>query len=97
DIRVVGYTLPDVTARQRAGGLSEVRIGPLERMQALHDHQTLWNVTMAQVISGTLLILSGFALTLAWVRRLGYLMHFGLMSIGWALLTSRMWVRDVHL
>jgi signal transduction histidine kinase len=97
DIRVVGYALDNVTARQRAGGLSAVRIGPLPAMQALQDHHMFWNVTLAQIISGTMLILGGFALMLAWVRRLGYLMHFGLMSVGWALLATRMWVRDVPL
>lgn len=97
DIKVVGYALENVTARQRAGGLSAVRIGPQPAMQALQDHHMFWHVTLAQVISGTMLILGGFALMLAWVRRLGYLMHFGLMSIGWALLATRMWVRDVPL
>ena len=97
DIRVVGYALDSVTARQRAGGLSAVRIGPLPAMQAQQDHHMFWNVTLSQVISGTMLILGGFALMLAWVRRLGYLMHFGLMSIGWSLLATRMWVRNVPL
>ena len=97
DVRVVGYALEHVTARQRAAGLSAVRIGPQAAMQALQDHHMFWQVTLAQVISGTMLILGGFALMLAWVRRLGYLMHFGLMSVCWALLATRMWVRDLPL
>ncbi len=97
DIKVVGSPLSRVTARQRAGGLSAVRIGPLGTMQSLHDRHLFWSVTVAQITGGTIMILGFFALVLARVRRLGYLMHFGLMSVGWALLTSRLWLRDIPL
>jgi two-component system sensor histidine kinase UhpB len=97
DIKVIGSPLSRVTARQRAGGLSAVRIGPLATLQSLHDRHLFWSVTVAQITGGTILILGFFALVLARVRRLGYLMHFGLMSVGWALLTSRLWLRDIPL
>ncbi|WP_374593147.1 sensor histidine kinase [Aquabacterium sp.] len=97
DIKVIGSPLARVTARQRAGGLSAVRIGPLGTMQTLYNRHLFWSITNAQITGGTILILGFFALVLARVRRLGYLMHFGLMSVGWALLTSRLWLRDIPL
>ncbi len=97
DIKVVGTPIERVTARQRAGGLSAVRVGPQHAMQQLHDRHLFWSITITQITGGTTLILGFFALVLARVRRLGYLMHFGLMSVGWSLLTSRLWLRDIPL
>lgn len=97
DIKVVGESLDRVSARQRAGGLSVVRIGPYEQMLGLHERQRFFTVTLAQIIGGVLLFLGGFALVLARVRRLHYLMHFGFVCIGWAALTARLWMRDVPL
>lgn len=95
DIKVVGYPIERVTARQRAGGLAAVRIGPLQEIRALSDQQTFWSSTLAQVLGGLLAVLGLFALGLAWVRKLGYLVHFGLLTLGWALMTGRLFPLDV--
>lgn len=95
DLKVAGHALAHVTARQRAGGLAEVRIGPLETMKTLHDDDYFWSTTMAQMIAAVLIVLGGFAMLLAWVRRLGYLMYFGWLNVGWALLTGRLWLHDM--
>ncbi|WP_374315698.1 ATP-binding protein [Aquabacterium sp.] len=95
DIKVAGHALAHVTARQRAGGLAEVRIGSAPAMVALQEEQRFWSITMAQMIAAVLLVLGGFTLLLAWVRRLGYLMYFGLLNVGWALLTGRLWLHDM--
>lgn len=97
DIRVVGERLSHVSARQRAGGLSEVRIAPLEQLQRAHDQQVFWNVTLAQILAGVQAIMGVFAIMLAWVRRLGYLFHFGLMCLGSAALSARVWWRSIPL
>ena len=44
-----------------------------------------------------LAVLGVFALGLAWVRRLGYLAHFAMLTLSWALLTGRFWLTDVPL
>lgn len=95
DIKVVGYPIERVTARQRAGGLAAVRVGPLQAIRQLADQQTFWSVTIAQVLGGLLAVLGLFALGLAWVRKLGYLVHFGLLTLGWACLTGRLSPLDV--
>ncbi|AWI54850.1 histidine kinase [Aquabacterium olei] len=95
DIKVVGYPVERVTARQRAGGLAAVRVGPLQEIRQLADQQTFWTSTIAQVLGGLLAVLGLFALGLAWVRKLGYLVHFGLLTLGWALMTGRLFPLDV--
>jgi two-component system sensor histidine kinase UhpB len=96
-IQVAGYPLERVAARQRAGGLSEVLIGPHSVLAARQASHLFWNVTIAQVIGVTLLMIGAIMLALAWVRRRDDLLYFGLVSIGWALLSARLWWRDVPL
>lgn len=97
-IRVVGFASTEVSARQRAGGLSVVEVGPLSELQRSHDHQLFWNVTVAQIIAATIGILGASMLGLAAVRRRDtYLLYFGLFSIGWALISTRLFVQNVPL
>ena len=95
DLKVVGYPINRVTARQRAGGLAAVSIGPMQEIRELHDQQEFWTTTVSQVLGGILAVLGVFALGLAWVRRLGYLLYFGLLTIGWSVMTGRMWLSEV--
>lgn len=95
DLKVVGHPIDRVTARQRAGGLAEVRVGPLQDMQRMHQEQAFWSGTVSQVIAGILVVLGLFALGLAWVRQLSYLTYFGLLTIGWSLMTGHLWLEDL--
>ncbi|WP_295646146.1 ATP-binding protein [uncultured Methylibium sp.] len=97
DIQVVGFALPRVSGRQRAGGLSEVIVGPHPLLADRHERQVFWNVTLAQIIAATLVMVGVVMLALAWVRRAGYLFYFGVVAIGWAMLSSRVWWRDIPL
>ena len=97
DIEVSGFPLPRVAARQRAGGLSEVLVGPYERLAAEYENQRFWNVTLAQIVAATLALMGGLMLALAWVRRLDDLLYLGIASVGWAALTARLWWREVPL
>lgn len=97
DIQVVGYPLSQVSARQRAGGLSEVLIGPEQELAAMQAAQLFWNVTLTQIIAAILVLLGALMLALAWVRRIDYLGWFGLLALGWAGLSARLWWRDVPL
>jgi two-component system sensor histidine kinase UhpB len=97
DMKVVGYPIGQVTARQRAGTLGSVSIGPLQEIRQIHEDQTFWSSTVSQVLAGILAVLGLFALGMAWVRRLDYLLHFGLLTLGWAVLSGRIWLTDLPL
>ena len=95
DMKVGGYPINRVTARQRAGGLAAVRVGPLQEIRELYEEQEFWTTTVSQVLGGILAVLGVFALGLAWVRRLDYLTYFGLLTLGWSVMTGRMWLSEV--
>ena len=95
DLKVVGYPLEQVAARQRAGGLASVRMGSFADIRQLHDAQEFWTSVVSRVLGGILAFLGLFALGLAWIRRLDYLMYFGLLTTGWALATTRFWLTEL--
>jgi two-component system sensor histidine kinase UhpB len=97
DMKVVGYPIGQVTARQRAATLGSVSVGPLQEIRQVHEDQTFWSSTVSQVLAGILAVLGLFALGMAFVRRLGYLLHFGLLTLGWAVLSGRVWLTDLPL
>jgi two-component system sensor histidine kinase UhpB len=95
DIKVQGSALQHVASRQRAGGLSAVQIGPHALLAELQARQTFWNVSLVQVISAMLVPLGIVMLGMGWQdRRSPYLIYFGLLAIGWAALSARLWWRD---
>ena len=97
-IRVVGFAADEVSARQRAGGLSAVEVGPSSELQPVYDSQLFWNVTVAQIIAVTIGTLGASMLGLAAMRRRDtYLLFFGLFSIGWAFISTRLFVHDMPL
>ena len=96
DIKVVGHALPYVASRHRAGGLSALEIGPQSELAGRHARQTALNVSLPQAVSATLLLMGGFMCVLGWInRRERHLAYFGLLSVGWAVLESRLWLRDL--
>jgi signal transduction histidine kinase len=97
DVHVAGHALNRVSARQRAAGLSAVTIGALPAMRALHDQQVFWNITVPKIIAVMLAVLGVLLLALAWVRRQSYLLYFGFVALGGALLGTRLWWADVGL
>jgi two-component system sensor histidine kinase UhpB len=98
DIQVVGSALQRVGARQRSGGLSEIVIGPQAELAREHGSHLLWSIESVELISLALLILGGFMLGLWWVNRgETSLLYFGLLLLGWALMSVRVWWRDLPL
>ena len=95
DVKVVGYPIGHVSARQRAGGLAAVQVGPLHEVQEAAEVQTFWTLTLSQILGGVLVVMGVFALGLAWVRKLNYLLYFGLLTIGWAVMAGRFWRVDL--
>ncbi|MGE5452997.1 MAG: ATP-binding protein [Acidobacteriota bacterium] len=94
DLKVVGYPVKRVTARQRAGGLAVVRVGPMEDIRVMHGDYAFWTGTVSQVLGGVLAVLGLFALGLAYVRRLDYLVYFGLLTLGWSVISGQFWLQD---
>jgi two-component system sensor histidine kinase UhpB len=97
DIKVAGHTLQRVGARQRGGGLSEVQIGPLTEMQALHENHLLLGPYLAFATGTLLVLLGGLAFVVAAWRHAPYLGYFGAATSLWGVLSARFWWRDVPL
>ncbi|MBK7263354.1 MAG: sensor histidine kinase [Rubrivivax sp.] len=95
DLKVMGHALETVGSRHRAAGLSALMIGPLHELQASQRLQTTIKVTLPQALDATLLLMGGFMFVLGFVnRRESHLAYFGALSIGWALLDARLWLRE---
>ena len=96
DLKVVGHALTGVASSQRAGGLSALQIGPQSLLAPVHAWQLALDVTVPQAISATLLLMGGFMFVLGWVnRRESHLAYFGALSVGWAIIEARLWLRDL--
>jgi signal transduction histidine kinase len=98
DLRVVGYPLAEVGSRQRAGALSGLVVGPQSELEARHAQLTALQVHAPQAVSATLLLMGGFMFVLGFInRRESHLAYFGALSVGWALVDSRLWLRQMPL
>ncbi|MEY3473961.1 MAG: hypothetical protein RL087_419, partial [Pseudomonadota bacterium] len=98
DLKVVGVALPEVASRQRAGALSALEIGPHSVLAERHAWRTALQVHVPQAVSATLALMGGFMIVLGAInRRQSHLAYFGAFSIGWAVLQSRLWWREIPL
>jgi signal transduction histidine kinase len=96
DIKLVGVPATQVASRQRAGGLSELEVGLYQTLAPRHAWQTSLQVGSAQGVSATMLLMGGFMFVMGWVnRRESHLAYFGALSVGWALIESRLWLREL--
>jgi two-component system sensor histidine kinase UhpB len=93
DLKVSGHALEHVVSRDRAGGLSVLRVGPLPVLAQMHDVQQFWNVTLAQGVGLALGMLGVVMVGMGWInRRASYLLCFGALALGWALFSTRIWL-----
>ncbi len=96
DLQVQGHALPRVASRQRAGGLSALKIGPQAVLTAEYDQRLFWNVTSVQIIAVVLAVLGLVTIALGWMnRREAYLSHFGWLAVVWAFMSIRIWWREL--
>ncbi len=96
DLQVYGHAVDRVASRQRAGGLSALRVGPQAELAAEFDSRLFWNVGAVELASVILAALGCVVLALAWTnRRLPYLGYFGFLALGWAVLSTRLWLREL--
>ena len=98
DIKVAGYPLEEVGSRQRAGALSALSIGPQSELATRYSRMTALQVWAPQSVSATLALMGGFMFVLGFInRRESHLAYFGALSVGWALIDARLWLRNVPL
>ena len=96
DLQVQGHALARVASRQRAGGLSALKIGPQTVLAAEYEQRLFWNVSSVQIVGVVLAVLGLVTLALGWANRgESYLMHFGWLALAWALMSARLWWRDL--
>jgi signal transduction histidine kinase len=98
DLRVVGSALAQVASTHRAGALSALQVGPLAQLEPILARQMALDVAVPQAVSATLALMGGFMFVLGWInRRDSHLAYFGALSIGWAVVEARLWLRDLPL
>ncbi|HJW12454.1 MAG TPA: ATP-binding protein [Albitalea sp.] len=98
DLHVVGPALQQVAARQRAAGLSELKIGRASELADAYASRLFWNVTAVHITNAVLLVLGCLMLALYCMNRgVHHLLHFGAAMVGWALLSTWVWWRDAPL
>jgi signal transduction histidine kinase len=96
DVQLQGHSLERVASRQRAGGLSALQIGPYALLDDLYDQRRFWSVTAVELVNLALGVLGCVMIGLGWTnRREAYLGYFGWLSLVWALLSARVWWRDM--
>lgn len=96
DIKLRGQALQRVAARQRAAGLSELVIGDHAELLERQRQARFWNVDAVAAANLALAVLGAVLVALTWLnRREAAMGYFGLMSLGWALLSARLWWRDL--
>ena len=96
DLRVQGHALQRVAARQRAAGLSALKIGPSVTLAAEQARRTFWNVSVVQVLGIVLAVLGGAVLLLdSWNRRSSHLRPYAWLALGWSALTVRLWLGEI--
>jgi signal transduction histidine kinase len=95
DVHVVGSAQQRVAGRQRAGGLSTLVVGRYGTLTEMHGWRTFWSVRIVQTTSVVIAVVGALMLGLyAMNRREVPLLYFGLLLVGWALLSARVWWND---
>jgi two-component system sensor histidine kinase UhpB len=98
DIKVQGYPLQEVSARQRSGGLSQVAIGPQPLLAEEHATRLFWNISVVQIITIATTVLGVCILFLGLLNRQEiHLIYFGLMTLAWNALSARTWMQNIPL
>ncbi len=96
ELQVQGHSLQRVASRQRAGGMSALKIGPQVLLGPEYARRLFWNVTAVELVSLVLAAVGCVMIGLGLMnRREAYLGYFGWLSLTWGLLSARLWWRDM--
>ncbi len=86
DLRVHGYALERVAARQSAGGLSRIELGLESTLDSRHAARIFWGVTWVEASSLFLIGLGCVLLAVGWLnKREAYFLYLGWLSLAWVL------------
>lgn len=97
ELAVVGQAFGEVTARQRAAGLSEVHFGAQSQLRPHQALQNLFAVTLAQAAALALLLGAALLGAAGWRLRIPALRHLAALGLLQALGSSRLWWEDFPL
>ncbi|MCE9657596.1 MAG: sensor histidine kinase [Burkholderiales bacterium] len=96
DLRVLGHPVESVGSVRRAGGLSALELGMQSTLSVAHSGRTFWEPAW---IRGTSLVLVGLGclmLAIGWLhKREVYFSYFGWLCLGWAIVSTAIWARDL--
>ena len=96
DLRVHGDPLQHVASREFAAGLSALKVGPQGPLAEEASRRLFWSVTWVQIGAGGIALMGMLMFALAWYNRTEvYFGYFGGLCLTWAVLTSRIWMRDL--
>lgn len=96
DVKVRGQALANVSARQRSGGLSGIRIGDPDLLAQAHAERTFWSVALVGTVTTATSLVGLLALWFGWVnRREPRLIYLGLLILTWNLLSARILARQL--
>ena len=96
DLLVRGHALQRVATRQQAAGLSELRVGPQALLAEQQAARKFWSVSAVQIVAIAIAVLGFVMIVLGWMSRLAaYFSYFGWLSLAWALMSLRVWWRDM--
>jgi len=96
DLLVRGHALQRVATRQQAGRLSELRIGPQVLLAERQAARGFWNISAVQILAVAIGVLGIVMIVLGWMsRQASYFSYFGWLSLAWALMSLRVWWRDM--
>ena len=98
DLRVQGHAVGRVAARQRAGGLSALQIGPQVVLTEAYHHQLFWSANAVQAVNVMLFVVGALMAALGWMnRREAHYAYFGWMAIVLAAMSARLWAVELPL
>ncbi|HEY9067814.1 MAG TPA: ATP-binding protein, partial [Burkholderiaceae bacterium] len=96
DLQVRGHALQRVASRQQAAGLSELKIGPQALLAQQQAQHRFWNITAVQALGIAIAVLGIVMIALGWMgRQAAYFSYFGWLALAWALMSLRIWWRDM--
>ena len=97
DIKVAGHPLERGRARASApAGCRRWRSARSRCSRRATRCRSRCSVSVPQAVSATLLLMGGFMFVLGFInRRESHLAYFGALSVGWALIEARLWLRDL--
>ncbi len=98
DVKLVGHSIQEVGADERAGWLSAIEVGPADVLQDVADTAMFWQVNVARIVTFALVLLGLALLMLGRTgQRENHLTYFGLSSMLVGAMQVRHWWAELPL